>query len=199
MSSSAGCRGRWPARPTPPSPTPCGAGGRRADEVVKELLRLVTVDEQGRPTRWRVRRDELPDTAAAELDAFVARRLLTTDSNGGGVVIGVAHEAFLSAWPPLAEAITEASTALRARRGIEQAAADWADSGRPAERLWERGQLAAALADTGAREERESPDADRDRPGGADRAGPGVPAPQHPPRPPPAAAGHHDPVGAAGS
>jgi WD40 repeat protein len=130
------------------------AGGRRPDEVVTQLLRLVTVDEQGRPTRWRTRRAELSDTAVTELDAFVARRLLTSDSNGDGVVVSVAHEAFLSAWPPLASAIAEASTALRARRGVEQAADAWADSGRPADRLWDGGHLAAALADTGAREER---------------------------------------------
>ena len=103
------------------------ASGRGRDQVVKELLRLVTVDEQGRPTRWRVRRDELPEPVAAELDAFVARRLLTTDLDNDHVVVGVAHEAFLSAWPPLAEAITAASTALRARRLVEQAAADWAE------------------------------------------------------------------------
>lgn len=35
----------------------------------------------------------------------MAWRLLTTDADNGAVVIGVAHEAFLSAWPPLAEAI----------------------------------------------------------------------------------------------
>ena len=51
------------------------AGGRTRDQVIADLLRLVTVDEQGRPTRWRVRRDELPEYVAAELDAFVARRL----------------------------------------------------------------------------------------------------------------------------
>ena len=127
------------------------ASGRDRDQVVKELLRLVTVDEWGRPTRWRVPRDELPAAVAAELDAFVARQLLTTHFEDGGVMIDVAHEAFLSAWPPLATAITAASTALRARRQIEQAAADWTQHGQPPERLWERGQLAAALADTGAR------------------------------------------------
>jgi hypothetical protein len=37
------------------------AGGRDRDRVIQELLRLVTVDEQGRPTRWRVRREELPE------------------------------------------------------------------------------------------------------------------------------------------
>ena len=127
------------------------AGGRTRDQVIADLLRLVTVDEQGRPTRLRVRRDELPEYVAAELDAFVARRLLTTDVEDGHVVVGVAHEAFLSAWPPLAEAITAASSALRAGRAVEMAAADWAERNRPPDRLWEGGQLAAALADTGAR------------------------------------------------
>ena len=127
------------------------AGGRTQDQVIADLLRLVTVDEQGRPTRWRVRKDELPEHAAAELDAFVARRLLTTDAEDGHVVLGVAHEAFLSAWPPLAEAIRAASTALRTGRAVEMAAADWAERNRPPDRLWEGDQIAAALADTGAR------------------------------------------------
>ncbi|MGH3831205.1 MAG: TIR domain-containing protein [Pseudonocardiaceae bacterium] len=126
-------------------------GGRSPEEVIAGLLRLVTVDEQGRPTRWRVRRDELPAPVVAELDAFVARRLLTTDTDNGAVVIGVAHEAFLSAWPPLAEAITANVTALRARRAVEHAATEWHNHARPPSRLWGDGQLAATLADTGAR------------------------------------------------
>ncbi len=134
------------------------ATGRRREEVIAGLLRLVTVDEQGQPTRWRVPRAELPEPVTQELDAFVTRRLLTTDklTNGNGdvgdvVVVGVAHEAFLSTWPPLAQAIEKNKTALRARRAVEQAAAEWHDHGGPAGRLWERGQLAAAVADTGAR------------------------------------------------
>jgi energy-coupling factor transporter ATP-binding protein EcfA2 len=91
------------------------ASGRSREQVIAGLLRLVTVDEQGHPTRWRVLRGELPDPVAAELDAFVARRLLTTDTDNSRVVIGVAHEAFLSAWPPLAQAIAENVSALRAR------------------------------------------------------------------------------------
>ncbi|MBV9139873.1 MAG: TIR domain-containing protein [Pseudonocardiales bacterium] len=126
-------------------------GGRGRAEVIAGLLRLVTVDEQGRPTRWQVPREELPEPVVRELDAFVRRRLLTTDTDQGRVVIGVAHEAFLSAWAPLAQAIEENASALRARRAVEQAATEWDDGGRPAARLWERGQLAAALADTGAR------------------------------------------------
>src|SRR3954447_5643261 len=127
------------------------AGGRSPDRVIRELLRLVTVDEQGRPTRWRVRRDEMPDPVLAELQPFVSRRLLSTDAEDGQVVLGVAHEAFLSAWPPLSEAIRSASTALRTGRAVEMAAADWAARNRPPDRLWEGDQIAAALADTGAR------------------------------------------------
>ena len=126
------------------------ASGRTRDQVIAGLLRLVTVDEHGRPVRWRVDRDELPDPVRTELDAFVARRLLTTDTDSGTAVLAVAHEAFLSAWPPLAAAVTAAAAGLRARRAVEQAAREWDDAGRPPSRLWERGQLAAAVAGTGA-------------------------------------------------
>jgi energy-coupling factor transporter ATP-binding protein EcfA2 len=124
---------------------------RSQEQVIAGLLGLVTVDEQGNPTRWRVSRDELPNQAATEWDAFIARRLLITDTNNGKVMVGLAHEAFLSAWPPLARAINENAIALRARRAVEQAATGWNDHGRPPDRLWERGHLAAAVADTGVR------------------------------------------------
>jgi WD40 repeat protein len=127
------------------------ASGRTREQVIAGLLRLVSVDEQGRPIRSRVYRDELPAPVGAELDAFVARRLLTTDTDRGRVVLGVAHEAFPSAWPPLYAAITAAASALRTRRAVEQAAADWDDDSRPPVQLWERGPLAAAVAGLGAR------------------------------------------------
>jgi WD40 repeat protein/energy-coupling factor transporter ATP-binding protein EcfA2 len=127
-----------------------GVSGRCREEVIGGLLQLVTVDEQGRPIRWRVDRSQLPEPVTRELDIFIERRLVTTDTDHGSVVVGVAHEAFLTAWPPLVRAIEENVSALRARREVEQAATEWnKDSRRPA-RLWEHGQLAAALADTGA-------------------------------------------------
>lgn len=125
--------------------------GRAREQVVKGLLRLVTVDEQGRPTRWRVRRDELPEPVPAELDAFVARRLVTTDLDDGQVVVEVTHEAFVSAWPPLADAIAAEYTALQTRRLVEQAAVDWDKRGRPRDWLWQGGQLVAAITDLGER------------------------------------------------
>ena len=130
--------------------TAAAAGGRGSDQIIQELLRLVTVDEQGRPTRWRIRRDELTEQVLTELQPFVDRHLLTTDNDNGHVVLGVAHEAFLSSWPPLEKRITASAAALRARRQVEQAAAEWTEHGQAPARLWERGRLAAALADTGA-------------------------------------------------
>jgi WD40 repeat protein len=124
-------------------------GGRRGEEVIAGLLRLVTVDEQGRPTRWRVPRDDLPEPIIHELNAFIRRRLLITDTDNGSVVVGAAHEAFLSAWAPLAQAINKNASALRARRAVEHAATEWDRDQQVPARLWERGQLAAGLADIG--------------------------------------------------
>ncbi|WP_432837920.1 toll/interleukin-1 receptor domain-containing protein [Dactylosporangium sp. CA-092794] len=127
------------------------ASGRTTDAVIAGLLHLVTVDDDGNPTRARVRQADLTEQAWAELDAFAKRRLVTTDRVDDDVVVGVAHEAFLSAWPPLAHAIESAGSALRRRRELELAAAEWSGKLRPADRLWTGGHLAATVADLGAR------------------------------------------------
>ena len=124
---------------------------RTRDQVLAGLLQLVTVDEQGRPVRRLVDQRDLPAPVRAELEAFIAKRLVTADvRDDGTVVLGVTHEAFLSAWPPLAAAITAKDAALKARRAVDIAAAEWDEAGRPVLRLWEGGQLAAAVEDTGA-------------------------------------------------
>jgi WD40 repeat protein len=124
------------------------ASERSRADILRDLLRLVTVDEHGRPTRWRVPAAEL---SAAELEPFVTRRLLITENDGDDVVVKVAHEAILSAWAPLARAVEANASALRARRRIEQAADDWSAEGRAPARLWEGGQLASAFTDAGVR------------------------------------------------
>ena len=53
----------------------------------------------------------------------------------------------LVGWPPLVEAIASHSSALRAHQAIETVAGDWMRDGEPESRLWDGGQLAAALAD----------------------------------------------------
>jgi WD40 repeat protein len=135
------------------------ASGRDRDAVIRELLRLVVVDEQGHPVRWRVAWAELSSLAAEELEAFVKKRLLTTDTDAGTdrAVVEVAHEAFLTAWPPLAQAIERESTALRARRLVEQAASEWAAAGRGTGGLWEGAQLAGVVGVLGARTRRVGP------------------------------------------
>ncbi|MBV9139798.1 MAG: hypothetical protein JO115_02550 [Pseudonocardiales bacterium] len=107
------------------------ASGRDRAEVIGGLLRLVTVDEQDHPTRLRVRRDDLPEPVTRELNVFIARRLVTTDTDNGSVVVGVAHEAFLSAWPPLAQEIKKNASALRASQALERAATEWDEDHRP--------------------------------------------------------------------
>ncbi|HXM56183.1 MAG TPA: TIR domain-containing protein [Candidatus Dormibacteraeota bacterium] len=132
--------------------TACRASGRGPQEVIAGLLRLVTVDERGEPTRWRVRRDELPDPVRTELDAFVARRLLTTDADeNGNVLVRVAHEALLSAWPKLADAIRATASGLRARREVERAAGEWSETGRSRQHLWDGNRLGGAVDAVGAR------------------------------------------------
>jgi WD40 repeat protein len=124
--------------------------GRSRTDVLDSLLRLVTVDERGQPTRLDVDYQQLPPPVRVELDAFIAGRLLTTSEREATVLLGVAHEAFLTAWPPLAEAIRAAGTALRMRRMLEQAAAEWENAGRSPSFLWEQDRVAAAVSDTGA-------------------------------------------------
>ncbi len=126
------------------------AGGRTREAVLRELLRLVVVDDELRPSRWRVIWTDLHPTAVTELRQFVDRRLLVTDSEGERTVVGVAHEAFLTEWEPLRSAIEARATALRAKRRIEHATQEWSES-RPPELLWDGAQLAGAVADTHAR------------------------------------------------
>lgn len=122
--------------------------------VLAALLRLVAIDEQGRPTRVRVPRAQLPPGDAAALDEFVRRRLLVTSTVGAGpdrtAVVGVAHEAFLTAWSPLADAIRRDPMALRTQRQLDGAAARWTAAGRPARDLWSGSQLRSAVVDIGA-------------------------------------------------
>jgi WD40 repeat protein len=127
------------------------ATGRAANDVVAGLLMLVSMDEQGQPTRRRVLRAELPAPVLTELQEFVAHRLITADAEAGDVVFTVAHEAFLSQWPPLAMAIRADEAALRRGRDLEQAARQWTANGRPSSGLWAQGQLAAAVVDLSGR------------------------------------------------
>jgi hypothetical protein len=113
------------------------------DEVLSALLNLVTIDEQGRPTKRHV---ALDDATAAVLEPFITRRLLSSETEGEHTFVAVAHEALLMYWPPLKAEIDAEATALRERRVVENAANDWDDSGRDARALLQGPQLAKAIA-----------------------------------------------------
>jgi WD40 repeat protein/energy-coupling factor transporter ATP-binding protein EcfA2 len=123
------------------------ASGRRRDDVFDSLLRLVTIDEERRRTKVDVDFDRLPTLIRLELQEFVKARLLTIQSSDHRVLIGVSHEAFLTAWPPLSDAITNAESALHIRHQVETAAVQWERATvNKTSFLWRGGRLTASLA-----------------------------------------------------
>ncbi|OHV30847.1 hypothetical protein CC117_27420 [Parafrankia colletiae] len=124
--------------------------GRGAEQVLADLLHLVSVDGQGEPVRRRVPLDDLPGVVRAGLVPFVTRRLLTVGATDGGpVTVEVAHERLLAVWPPLNAAIRQASDRLRQRAQAESAAAEWDRQGRRARWLWNLSLVNATLTVVG--------------------------------------------------
>jgi hypothetical protein len=123
--------------------------GLTPDQVIACLVRLVTVDGSGRRSRRRIRRADLSEPQQAALGVFVDHRILIVDTDDNQAWITAAHEALLTAWPPLDAAIADKTAALYAARSVEQAAADWTAAGRPDSHLWEAQRLAATLATLG--------------------------------------------------
>ena len=61
------------------------------DQVISALLDLVTIDEQGRPTKRRVALDRIcAADVTDELEPFIERRLLSTEADGERTFVGVA-------------------------------------------------------------------------------------------------------------
>ncbi|HUG08003.1 MAG TPA: BTAD domain-containing putative transcriptional regulator [Acidimicrobiia bacterium] len=97
------------------------------------MLRLVTVDEDTRDIRRRVRLSELEslDVAKADLDRiltpFVTERLLLADRDPAtrGPTVEVAHEALLREWPRLRTWIDEEREALIVTRRLQVALQEW--------------------------------------------------------------------------
>ncbi|SFT99052.1 TIR domain-containing protein [Arthrobacter sp. ov118] len=131
-----------------------GALTRRADQILDELtrrglgakvlptlLKLVSVEQHGEPTRRRVQRRSLAPDERTVVDTFVEARLLTsaadtTTTDDGhraddGVqgAVDVAHEALLRQWPPLRTAIDAAREWLQLRSELDRLAADWEQAG----------------------------------------------------------------------
>jgi energy-coupling factor transporter ATP-binding protein EcfA2 len=127
----------------------CDATGKTPDQVIDELLNLVTIDEQGRPSKRRLALGGSSDDEAS-LRPFLERRLLSTEVADKTTSITVSHDAFLVNWPPLHKEIDAKVIALRTRRVVETAARDWEANERDAAMLLQGPQLAKAIVDTGA-------------------------------------------------
>ncbi|HUG32676.1 MAG TPA: BTAD domain-containing putative transcriptional regulator [Acidimicrobiia bacterium] len=102
------------------------------------MLRLVTVDEDTRDIRRRVRFTELEslDVAKADLERiltpFITERLLLADRDPAtrGPTVEVAHEALLREWPRLRTWIEDERDALVVIRRLQTALLEWETAGR---------------------------------------------------------------------
>jgi WD40 repeat protein len=127
----------------------CTVTGLTEEQVIAELLDLVTIDEQGHPSKRRVVFDE-SSPALAGLRPFLDGRLLTTETVRNTTLVTIAHDSFLVNWPPLKTEIDAHVSALRARRVVENAARDWVAGNHDRAALLQGRPLAKALEDTGA-------------------------------------------------
>jgi WD40 repeat protein/transcriptional regulator with XRE-family HTH domain len=132
-----------------------GAVASTAEEAYEELepaqqkvarqvfMRLVHVADDIADTRRRVPRNELMlshSDVEPVLDAFIARRLITAETDD----VQIAHEALLHAWPRLREWIDADRVGARVQRQLTIAVGLWQDSGREPGALYSGGRLAAA-------------------------------------------------------
>ncbi len=122
--------------------------GLSEERILSVLLRLVAVDAARTATGRRVSYSSFIADEQHALQAFIDHRLIYSTSDDP-VSVGVAHEAFLSAWQPLATFIEKQASALMSRTEVEHAAAQWRNAGRPRRALWDGGQLAANLSNLG--------------------------------------------------
>ncbi|MEO8694623.1 MAG: BTAD domain-containing putative transcriptional regulator [Acidimicrobiales bacterium] len=106
------------------------AAGQR--ETRRLFSRLVTPGAGAEDTRRRARRSELPGSANAIADQFVAHRLFVVDRDPATrePTIDIAHEALLNRWPRLRGWLDEDREQLQLMRHLSAAADEWDEAGR---------------------------------------------------------------------
>jgi WD40 repeat protein len=106
------------------------------------FIRLVNIADDTADTRRRVPVSQLPrpDDTAPILDAFIAKRLITAESDD----VQIAHDALLRHWPRLREWITADRAGAPVHRQLTAAAEAWRDWRRDPSYLYVAGRLAAA-------------------------------------------------------
>ncbi|SNT50121.1 WD40 repeat [Asanoa hainanensis] len=87
------------------------------------------------PTRHSVRAADLDDAGAQVVQAFLAQRLITSDSRDGEVVFALGHEALLRRWPDLRDHIEAHAEQLRKATELAALAAAWDAAGKDPEYL----------------------------------------------------------------
>ncbi len=122
------------------------ATGRTADEILKALVALASLDDAGRPTRRRIPRSAISPDLLPAFKRFVDARLVSSEGGDGEPQLAVSHEALFAAWPQLSAAITSQAERLRLRHRLEQSAADWDRADREPSILWRGEQLRHARA-----------------------------------------------------
>lgn len=118
-------------------------GDLTEEEVLTGLVRLVSMDDGGRLVRRSVSLAGLDPQMKQALAVFTDRRLLTRDDE----VVRFAHEALLTAWRPLADAITKHGKALRTAQSVDQSAREWIGADRAEGYLWDEERYAATTLD----------------------------------------------------
>lgn len=135
-----------------------GALAKRANELhdsldlaertaVRRLFtRLITPGEGTEDTRRRVRRSELAAIDGHIIDSYGRARLLTFDHDPATrePTVEVAHEAIIREWPILRQWLDDDREGLRILRHLNEAAAEWETSGKPASELYRGGRLESA-------------------------------------------------------
>ena len=108
-----------------------GLSGEEQSRIKQVFLRLVTVVDDGAPTRRRIRMTELPDLDAQPgIESFAKNRLLVFDNDPETrtPTVEVAHEALLTHWPRLADWIDAIRGDLTLSRRLDEAIRDWEDN-----------------------------------------------------------------------
>lgn len=122
-------------------------GGQEAVRLI--LLHLVSLNEQGEPTRRVAVVDDLMLPSVQDghrheaLDALVEGRLLTfgRDEPSGRPTVEVAHESVFREWPRCQRWIEKAQADIRLLGDLERAAADWVGAVRSADYLLKGSRL----------------------------------------------------------
>lgn len=108
------------------------------------VLRMVSIDGGGEPTRRQVRRSELEYADKDEnalvvevVDRLVEARLVVADLSGGMPVVEPAHDALIRGWGLISELLRVTRVSLPVFRALSLAAAGWQQSNCDPAQLWD--------------------------------------------------------------